>query len=324
MDKNIYIKIAYWYYNLGLTQDEIARRLSLTRQKVNRIINSLVDLDIVTITVHGFEQDEVELECEIEQAFGLNKCIIASDYGETSTAFYKVMNVAAQYLDTAIGQGMTVGVSWGRSLAETVKQMNYHKKSDCSVVQLMGAQNIEQKTEKSDEIVRGLANKLDCASYMLYAPVIVSHAETKKWMLMEKSIQQCFDQMRRCDMAVLGIGELTETATMCTRGFITREEIRLLRKEGFVADLCMNPLRLDGSSDNCPISDRLITADMEWLREIRNTVAIACGEKKVECILAALHSGCVNTLIIDATTARMVMEEKRKMMEADGVREELA
>ena len=96
MDKNVYIKIAYWYYNLGLTQDEIARRLSLTRQKVNRIINSLVDLDIVTITVHGFEQDEVELECEIEQAFGLDKCIIATDYGEKETAFYKVMNVAAR------------------------------------------------------------------------------------------------------------------------------------------------------------------------------------------------------------------------------------
>ena len=312
MDKNVYIKIAYWYYNLGLTQDEIARRLSLTRQKVNRIINSLVDLDIVTITVHGFEQDEVELECEIEQAFGLDKCIIAADYGEKETAFYKVMNVAAQYLDANIMQGMTVGVSWGRSLAETVKQMNYHKKSDCTVVQLMGAQNIEQKTEKSDEIVRGLANKLDCASYMLYAPVIVSHAETKRWMLKERSIRQTMEQMKRCDMAVLGIGELTEDATMCTRGFISKDEIHLLRDEGFLCDLCMNPLRLDGSSDDCPISDRLITADMEWLRDIRNTVAIACGEKKVDAIRAALHSGCVNTLIMDSPTAHMVMDKERQ------------
>lgn len=26
-DKNLYIKIAHWYYTLGMTQDEIAKRL---------------------------------------------------------------------------------------------------------------------------------------------------------------------------------------------------------------------------------------------------------------------------------------------------------
>ncbi len=312
MDKNLYIKIAYWYYHRGLTQDEIARRLSLTRQKVNLIIKSLVDLDIVTITVHGYEQNEVELECEIEQAFSLDKCIVASDYGEKEAAFYKVMNVAAQYLDSAIRQGASVGMSWGRSLAETVKQMNYHKRSDCTVVQLMGAQNIDQKREKSDELVRGLANKLDCASFMLYAPVIVMHAQTKKWLMKERNFRQWQEQIRHCDVAILGIGELTETATMCTRGFITKEEIRLLRREGFVADLCMNPLRPDGSSDGCPISDRLITAGMDCLRDIPETIAVAVGEQKVASIAAALRSGCINTLITDVTTARLLMEKQTK------------
>ena len=39
MREDVYIKIAYWYYTLGMTQDEIAKRLSFTRQKVNQIIN---------------------------------------------------------------------------------------------------------------------------------------------------------------------------------------------------------------------------------------------------------------------------------------------
>ena len=42
MREDVYIKIAYWYYTLGMTQDEIAKRLSFTRQRVNQIINSLV------------------------------------------------------------------------------------------------------------------------------------------------------------------------------------------------------------------------------------------------------------------------------------------
>ena len=34
--------------------------------------------------------------------------------------------------------------------------------------------------------------------------------------------------MNRCNIAVIGVGELTETATMCTRGHITKEDIRIL------------------------------------------------------------------------------------------------
>ncbi len=308
MKRNIYIKIAYWYYTLGMTQDEIAKRLSFTRQKVNQIINSLMDLDIVSINIHGYERDNVELECRIEERFGLKEVLVADDYGESSTAIYKVANVAAQYLDETIQQGNIIGVSWGRTLAEVVNQMAFRRRCDCRVVQLMGAQNIEQLVEKSDEIARGIANRLDCPSYMLYAPVVVEHAETKKWLMQERSIRASCELMRKCDIAVLGVGELTEKSTMCTRGHITVNDIKTLREKGFVGDLAMNPIRKDGSFDNCPLSDRLLNADMECLREIKNTVLVASGEQKVEAIQAALCTGTINTLIVDETTARLVLD----------------
>ena len=55
MKRNLYTKIAYWYYVLGLTQDEIARRLGFTRQKVNQLLSALREQDVVHITVRGFE-----------------------------------------------------------------------------------------------------------------------------------------------------------------------------------------------------------------------------------------------------------------------------
>lgn len=308
MKRNLYVKIAYWYYTLGMTQDEIAKRLSFTRQKVNQIINSLMDLDIVSINIHGYERDNIELESRIEERFGLKEVLVATDYGESDTAIYKVANVAAQYLDENIQQGDIIGVSWGRTLAEVADQMSFKRRGECRVVQLMGAQNIEQLVEKSDEIARGLANKLDCPSYMLYAPVVVEHEETKKWLLEERSIKASYELMRKCNIAVLGVGELTEKSTMCTRGHITRTDIRILREQGFVGDIAMNPVRKDGSWDNCPLSGRLLNADMECLRDIKNTILVATGEQKVEAIQAALCSGCINTLITDETTARQVMD----------------
>lgn len=309
MNRNLYVKIAYWYHTLGMTQDEIAKRLSYTRQKVNHIINSLPDMGIVTLNIHGYERDNIELENHMEERFHLREAIIAADYGERDTMIYKVANVAAQYLDETIQQGHIIGVSWGRTLAEVAKQMSYKRRSACRVVQLMGAQNIERPVEKCDEIARGIADKLDCPSYMLYAPVVVEHAETKRWLFQEKSIKASYELMRECDIAVLGVGELTEKSTMCTRGHITKEDIRVLRSQGFVADLAMNPLRRDGSYDNCPLTERLLNADVECLKKIDNTILVATGEEKVEAIRAALRSGCVNTLIIDETTAKSVMED---------------
>lgn len=307
MRQDVYIKIAYWYYTLGMTQDEIAKRLSFTRQKVNQIINSLIDLGIVNISIQGYERDNIELECQLEDRFGLKQTLVASDYGERDTVIYKVANVAAQYLNDKIQQGDIIGVSWGNTLAEVVSEMVYHKRSECRVVQLMGAQNIEQKVEKSDEIARNLANKLDCPSYMLYAPVVVEHENTKQMLLKERSIQASFELMEKCNIAIIGVGELTEQSTMCTRGHITKHDVQVLRKEGFVGDIAMNPIRQDGSWDHCPLTDRLLNASMECLKEINNVILVACGDNKVEAMEAALRTGCIDTLITDETTARNIL-----------------
>ena len=99
MERNLHVKIAYWYYTLGMTQDEIAKRLSFTRQRVNQMIHALPDMGIVSVNIHGYERDHIELESRMEERFGLKEALVATDYGERETAVYKVANVAAQYLD---------------------------------------------------------------------------------------------------------------------------------------------------------------------------------------------------------------------------------
>lgn len=310
MDKNAYIKIAYYYYVLGLTQDEIARRMALTRQRVNHIIKSLADLDIVSINIHGYEKENTRLECELEGRFHLNKVVVADDYGESETAIYKVANVAAQYLDETIQQGDIIGLSWGRTLEYVVKQMQYIKREACQVVQLMGAYNIERDGEKSDELVRSLANRLDCGGHIFYAPLVVEHEETKQWLLKEKGILAAYDLMAQCNIAIVGVGDISEEATMYQRGNYTKKELQALLRDGFVADLVMNPIRKDGSWDNCFLSSRVMSANLTCLKKIDNTILIAAGLRKKDAVMAALATGCVNTLIIDRETAAKIVESE--------------
>lgn len=307
MRENLYVKIAYWYYVLGLTQDEIAKKLNLTRQKVNQIINSLFDMNIVSINIHGYERDHVELESKIEQHYGLNEVLVADDYDEPDTAIHKVANIAAQYLDKQIKNGDFIGVTWGKSLAETISQMKFSRKTACQVVQMIGAQNPERSGKKADEVSRGLAERLGCSAVLLYAPVVVEYPETREWLLKEKTIQSSFEEMKKCTLAVVGIGELNEQSTMFTSGYVTLDDLRILRSQGFVGDIAMNPIRSDGSYDHCPISDRLINASVDCLKKVPNVIAVVSGEGKVDATNAVLNSGCINTLIIDNTTAELLV-----------------
>lgn len=303
MNRNIYTKIAYWYYVLELTQDEIAKRLGLTRQKVNQIINNLKETDILHITVRGLEETNVALETELEKKYGLKECIVVSDYGEKDTSIYKVALVAAQYIESIIKNGDIIGVSWGNTLAHIAGQMNFFHKPDCRVVSLIGGLNITQKISKADEVARNFANKLDCPSVMLYAPLIVDNPETKIHLMKEQHIQQAFNFMRRCNIALLGIGTLTTETSIYCREVLAKEDL----PNDFVCDIATNLIRADGSWEANPLQERLIAADIEILHDIEQVIAIASGEQKATAIQGALRSKCINTLIIDETTARKLL-----------------
>jgi deoxyribonucleoside regulator len=305
-DNKYYIKVAHWYYTLGLTQDEIARRLSTTRQRVNRIIGELTELGIVTTRVNGFSGSMVASEALLEEKFGLSRVIIAESYGEEK-AMPMIAECAARYLEDTIESKSTVGVSWGSTLAQVISRMSFINRANCRVVQMVGAQNMDLRSLKSDEIARALANRLDCVCQMLYSPAIVERPETKKLLMQEKAVQNTFDIMSQCDIALLGIGQLNSDATMYTRGLLSKSDVDDLRARGFIGDLCVNPVKADGSWQGCPMEDRIITADMETLKKIPNVVAVAGGGDKAEAIAACLRSGVVDTLIIDDVTAAKII-----------------
>ncbi|CVI69210.1 Sorbitol operon regulator [Eubacteriaceae bacterium CHKCI004] len=308
-EKNLYIKIAHWYYTLGMTQDEIAKRLSFTRQKVNRIINSLVAQGIVSITVNGYNTSHVSYESALEEYFHIRRVIIAESYDMENDFLPTLADRAAQFLESFLQTDMTIGVSWGKTLAAVISRLPYKRRSDCTVVQMVGAQNITgDRMLKSDEIARSLANKLDCACYMFYAPTVVDHPETKTMLMKERTIQKSYEWMKQCDVGLFGIGQLTKESTMFQRGFLKEKDISQLQEDGFVGDICMNHVRLDGSWDDNCMENRLNKAGMDILKNIPNVIAIAGGADKTDAIIGCLNSGVVDILIIDDLSAERIVK----------------
>lgn len=90
-----YTKIASYYYELGMTQEEIANRISLSRQKVNRVIKQCIELGIVKILKwykENFPEKYDKVKC----------CISCKDwlrYKLTSEFNCEITDASTSYID---------------------------------------------------------------------------------------------------------------------------------------------------------------------------------------------------------------------------------
>ncbi|MCY6485796.1 sugar-binding transcriptional regulator [Clostridium aestuarii] len=306
-NKRTLIKIAHYYYNLGMTQEQIAKKLSMSRQKINRLISSLIQEGIVTITINGYENSFVELEDKLEQKFNLKDVIITSTE-EKEDLTYKLGKAAAFYLESVATNNCIIGTSWGTTLSETANNLSKIKKNDISVVQLVGGINSKDISLKSDEITRNLANTFNGKSYLMYAPSLVKSKETRDIFMNEQSIKNTFRIIEKCDIALVGIGDLSKTSTVYKQNYLSEEEIEEVKNSKCIGDICLRMYDVEGNSVSTNLDDRIIGVSMDVLNKIPLVIAVAGGKDKTKAILGALRGSLIDVLITDNITAENILK----------------
>jgi len=295
-------RIAYWYYKMNMTQGDIAKRLKISRQKVNQIVGKLVEEGVVEIRIKGPEERSIELELELERNYALQKAFVMDvEHEENKLAAFG--NRAAEALDSIIDDDRIIGVSWGVTLGAAIAGMTYSRRKNCKVVQLVGGLNLDKKLTQPDDITRLLAEKLSCDFNLLYAPAMIDSPDAREIILQDQAIKKTFDLINKCDLALLGVGELKLTSTVSVEGYMPRERLEQLIAEGYVGDLAMRPFTLDG---RWAPDTNVIGVDAETLARIPGTAILAYGGKKAEAVMGALNTGCVDILIIDTEIAAKI------------------
>lgn len=302
------IKIANCYYNLGMTQEQIANKFHMSRQHVNKLVNSLIDEGIVSISINGLENEDMALENLIEQQFGLKQVVIADTEGSELPVLTALGKKAGEFLNDFIQNGDKIGVSWGLTLGETIQSMRPSAKAKCSVVQLVGGINTSNNSVQPDEITRMMAAKFGCDFSILYAPATLSSKLVKE-IAKEEFYKKTFERISECNIAIMGVGELNEKSTIVTEGYLSKEDLKMLLDSGYVGDICFNHYNIAGDSGTLELKNRVVGVDISTLKKIHTVVAIAGGESKAEAVFGALRTGCVDILVIDSSIAR-VLEKK--------------
>jgi DNA-binding transcriptional regulator LsrR (DeoR family) len=128
----------------------------------------------------------------------------------------------------------------------------------------------------------------------------------------------------RLDVAYVGIGGQEPSGLLASSGNVfSPDELGTVREAGGIGDIGQRYLRADGRPVDTPLHDRVIGIELEQLKRVPRSIAVAGGPSKTKAIHAALVGGWINCLITDTYTAKRLLEMGARSNKTKGLEEEI-
>lgn len=295
------IRIAWYYYHDGLTQGEIGDRLGLTRIKVSRLLESARRSGIIQVRINSRHQGCLEYEQRLQDFWGLGEVRVVPHL-KAGNLNERLGQAAAQFLMQRLGNDDLLAVGWGETVSHAIERIG-HMANDrnISLVSLTG----------------GVASYVDgirtanwnSTVHLLPAPLVVCEDTVASALMREPSVARILEMARYANYQLVGIGALSDQATVVRSGYITADEVEPLRRMGAVGDIVCQFFDEQGEVLDLALHRRVIGMRLEALNSLHTVIAVAGGDAKVPAIRAALTGKYVDILITDEKTAQTLLPE---------------
>ncbi len=112
-DIRLIVKIAQLYYEQDMTQAQIARELGIYRTTISRLLKRGREQGIVTIAINYDYNENLWLEQQLKQKFGLKEAVVAACDSLLEEDQLNLIGLhGAQLVDRLLEPGDIVGFSW--------------------------------------------------------------------------------------------------------------------------------------------------------------------------------------------------------------------
>ena len=305
-------KVAVLYFENSLSHREIADRLGLSRQTVGRLLRRAKEAGIVRIEVHSPSLYASELEFTLEQTFQLLEVIVISPPTTDDEVVKRTIGRAgAEFLQRRVRNKDIIGVSAGST---TIYQCAIRLKPahlpELTVVSLNGDGPHSEIPAHLGSIAHRMGSALGGKTIVLPAPTFVDRVEIKERLLSDANIAEFMQLAYQANVAVVGIGAISEKASPYQHGYVDQRLLETLKREHCVGEICGHAYNLDGELCSPELSGRAVGIDLTSLRSKPLSVALAGGRHKLDAIWGALQGRYCNVLITDEDTARALLKRK--------------
>jgi lsr operon transcriptional repressor len=309
--EELLLRAAWFYYKDELTQDEIAKRLSLSRASVGRLLDRARRVGLVSIQLNAEYLDAFELSAELRRVFHLAEALVVPDH-DKEPADHHAVNArvglgGAQFLSTHLRPGRSLGVGWGETVSRVIAATNFGAVGPVHMVTLTGGVDGYLQTILSSKGDAAEGDQVTTAA-VIPAPIHASSPELAAALREEPTIQQVLKHACEVDQAVVGVGTPTLDATIVQLGYLSEDDIRILAEHNVVGDILGQFFDADGVVADLPLHDRRIGIELADLKNIPKVVGVAGGAHKAAAILGALRGGFLDVLVTNEIAAMRLLE----------------
>ncbi len=287
------------YYLDGQSKVEIANEHGISRFQVARLLDEARAAGIVHIEIRRAGAPAAVDAAALAATLGLHRVVVVKTVDDDFAQRDNQAHAVADELMAEARPGMTVGISWSRTLdlaARHVKEL-----PQCTIVQLAGALPVPGGGNPL-EIIQRLGRVGGGQTWPMWAPLVVDSAATASGLRRQPEIAEAMNKADALDLAVVAIGAWAPNlSTVWDRVDNATRQDGIAK--GAVAECSGRLIAADGSAVAAELDARIISVTVKQLQRTPKVIAVAQGEARVDAVRACLAAGIVHTLVVDESLA---------------------
>ena len=302
------LRAAWLYYNRGLTQQEVANSLGVSRSTVIRLLDEARSNGQVKIWVTPGAGDLTELSLLLEERFELETAIVVPSVGENAELIAADVGAAlGQWLSSAIRPSDVVGIGWGRSLHAALATFRPPRIEDATVISLLGSP-VRLRDFNPVDVGWAIANQLGATCLTMPAPLVVDCEGTRQILLEKCALDHVFGLAEMMNLAVVSCGEFGANSTSLSRRWVPDSDQAELTAAGAIGDVLCQFIDLCGETVNHQIHGRVMAVPLDTVARAGRRVLASGGWCRVNVIRAAITRLSANVLVTDEGAARALLD----------------
>ena len=220
------LEICHLYYEDGLSQNEIAEKLKISRPTISRLLTFAKENGLVQIKVMDPKQDLSLLQIQLKKKYQLKDVLVAENFiDDTQIINDKLGKLTAEYLNHIVEDNHIIGISWGRTLNAVAAHLIPNEHNHVKVVQLKGGMSESDLSDYANDINRKFAQAFHTNTINLPLPTFLDNAITKDIVIKDKFIHEIYETGKQSNIAIYTTGTIQDHEQLFGLGYLNPDEI---------------------------------------------------------------------------------------------------
>ena len=298
-------KSAWLYYVARLNQNEIAKKIGLSKMRVHRLIAYAEKNGFVKTFVEGGFDQTFKYENALKDKYQLKICEVIPNEDQNSDPAEMLGAAGARFIMNQINENniSEFGIGTGSTISAIAKWLpKINKKID--FITLNGSLTSHNSIQ-TETAINQIAYKTIGECYNVGMPLMLVSVEQKKVVENISFIKEIMEKAANTKVKILGVGGLFDSSQIVRSKIFSAKSIEKLKKAGALGDVAGNFFNKNGELITIKETQKIFSVNIDSFKK-STTVLVAGGNEKTAQIRSVLKSGLFKGLITDEETSKQL------------------